>query len=99
MKWFVDMTDEAKAQLELDIRRRLITSESAAVLKEWITEVETAGLEYAQANPTWRDHALTGKWRGYRSVTFSYRGRVIYKVEDGKLIVMVVRVTTTHNYK
>ena len=47
----------------------------------------------------WNDHALVGKWNGYRSSSFSRLGRIIYKIENGEIqIVKVVKVTANHKY-
>ena len=47
----------------------------------------------------WADHALTGQWSGFRSSSFGYRGRIIYKVENEIITVVVVRITPEHDYK
>ncbi len=98
MNWRVEMTDESEAELRLRLKSEEIDADDIAVLKKWITEVETQGIESAQLNRTWRDHELEGKWKGHRAISFSYKGRVIYRLENEIVVVRVVRVTTQHDY-
>jgi len=98
-KWSVEMTKEAEAQLRADFKAGLIKALDIKVIKRWIADVEDQGLDFAQHKADWRDHQLTGEWKGHRSISFSYSGRVIYKVENEKIIVRVVRVTASHDYK
>src|SRR5437773_1252032 len=98
-KWSVEMTKEAEATLRLDFTAGKITPEDVKVIKRWIADVEEQGLEYAQNRSDWRDHDLEGEWKGHRAISFSIKGRVIYQVENEKVVVRVVRVTVDHNYK
>lgn len=97
-RWQVQLTDEADEQLRKDFLSRKLTQQDIRVIKSWISEIENEGLDHAQGNLTWRDHKLDGKWTGYRAISFSYSGRVIYCVEDQKIIVRVVKVTINHDY-
>jgi addiction module RelE/StbE family toxin len=45
-----------------------------------------------------RDEALTGRWKGYRSSRLNEQWRVIYQVRADVLLVRVVRVTP-HDYR
>lgn len=96
--WKVEMTKGSEAQLIMDFRSGIISAEDIKVIKRWGHEVESEGLEWAQSNITWRDHELNGKWKNHRAISFSYSGRVIYRVENEKIIVRVVRVTSDHDY-
>jgi mRNA-degrading endonuclease YafQ of YafQ-DinJ toxin-antitoxin module len=99
VSWAGDYDSEVKAQIVEALKAGDLTQSDLRVIKKWVDEVETKGLEFAQANPTWRDHELTrGKWIGHRAISFSYEGRVIYRVVNGKLIIKVVRVTPDHDY-
>jgi mRNA-degrading endonuclease YafQ of YafQ-DinJ toxin-antitoxin module len=98
MGWRVEMTAESEAQLIADIQAGLITREDRAVIGKWIAEVEEAGIEIAQRNGAWRDHELEGKWASHRAISFSVVGRIIYRVENDKVIVRVVKVTHDHDY-
>jgi len=97
--WSVEMSKEGERALRLDFRSGKITTDDIKVIKRWIADVEEQGLEFAQHKTDWRDHQLAGEWRGHRAISFSYAGRVIYRVENEKIIVRVVRVTADHDYK
>ena len=45
-----------------------------------------------------RDEALRGKWKGHRSSRLNKQYRVIYKVENEKILVKVMSVTP-HDYR
>ncbi|HMN69210.1 MAG TPA: type II toxin-antitoxin system mRNA interferase toxin, RelE/StbE family [Bdellovibrionales bacterium] len=97
--WSVELTDEAEKELRTSFKTGKVTSEDVKVIKRWIVDVEEQGLDFAQRKPDWRDHELDGQWKGHRAISFSYSGRVIYRIENEKIIVRVVRVTADHDYK
>ncbi len=99
MRWRVEMTGDSETELRENFKKGLITANDISILKKWVFEVETLGIGAAQMNRTWRDHELMGKWKGHRSVTFSYKGRMIYRIENDMIVVRVVRITTEHNYR
>jgi addiction module RelE/StbE family toxin len=72
-----------------------LTAASEAELRENFQK----GIESTQLNRTWRDHELMGKWKGHRSMTFSFKGRLIYRIEHDVVVVRVVRITSDHNYR
>jgi addiction module RelE/StbE family toxin len=45
-----------------------------------------------------RDEALSGEWRGYRSCRLGLQWRVIYRVALGKLLFQVASITA-HDYR
>jgi addiction module RelE/StbE family toxin len=45
-----------------------------------------------------KDEALRGEWKGYRSSRLNDQYRVIYKVEEEKILVLVMSVTP-HDYR
>ena len=98
-KWSVEMTKEAEKRLRTDFNSGQITDIDIKVIKRWIADIEDQGLEFTQHKADWRDHQLVGEWKGHRSISFSFSGRVIYKAENEKVIVRVVRVTASHDYK
>ncbi len=98
-RWSVEMTKEAEKNFRLDFKIGKFTLDDVKVIKRWIADLEEQGLEFVQHKADWRDHSLAGKWEGHRAISFSYRGRVIYQVENEKIIVRVVRVTADHDYK
>lgn len=93
------MTKEAESKLRDDFKNSQITITDIKVIKRWIADIEDQGLEFTQHKADWRDNQLAGKWKGRRAISFSFSGRVIYKVENEKVIVRVVRVKADHDYK
>lgn len=94
--WTVKITDEAFAVLssgELD-------KEDLTVIHEWAKLVRMCGPDALQLQKQdWDDHELYDEWKGYRASRFSYRGRIIYRIEENIVTVVVVRITGDHNYK
>lgn len=99
LKWTVEISQKCELKLKVDIKNGNITSEDIKVIKRWVIEVETEGIEAAQNNVTWRDHILDGLWAGCRAISFSFSGRLLYKVEKDRVIVRVIRVTHNHDYR
>jgi hypothetical protein len=64
-RWKVEMTSEAECQLVSDFKRELLSALDIKVIKRWVNDVESEGLEWTQSNGTWRDHELTGKWKNH----------------------------------
>lgn len=94
--WFVKIDDEAAEIFQSDE----LTHEDRRVIHEWAIFVRKNGPEALQRYPQiWADHELHGKWDGYRSSRFSYRGRIIYKIEKNIVTVIVVRITSDHDYR
>ena len=44
------------------------------------------------------DEALKGQWKGHRSSRLGIQNRVIYKVEERKILVLVIDITP-HDYR
>ncbi len=98
MRWKVDYKADVATELETQLRKGALTSADIAALKRWVYLIEARGLLSVQ-NDTWSDHPLEAEWTGFRAASFSPAGRVIYAVEENRLVVWVVRVTATHNYR
>lgn len=98
-KWIVELTSAAEERLRVAFKSGVISQTDVKVIKLWIADIEDMGLEFTQHKADWRDHELDGKWKGHRAISFSYSGRVIYRVEKGRVVVKVVRVTAAHDYK
>jgi mRNA-degrading endonuclease YafQ of YafQ-DinJ toxin-antitoxin module len=98
MAWKVDYEAQVKTEISAQLQSGDLTGDDLKALVKWVDEIENYGIDHVQTN-YWNDHPLEAEWTGLRSASFSIRGRVIYRVENGRLIVMVVRVTSTHNYK
>ncbi len=97
-QWIVDLKNVEK-DFKLKKKKGLINLYEIKIIQDWIKDVEDFGPESLKKNKGWKDHALSGKWQGYRSSSFSPAGRIIYKVRNNKLIVKVIRITEDHNYK
>lgn len=94
--WKVKITDEAAQIFESD----LLSDEDKIVIRKWAETVARYGPRGLGKNPSvWADHELYDDWKGYRASSFSYAGRIIYKVEDRIVTVIVVRITKSHDYK
>lgn len=98
-KWTVEMTDKARAELTDLLSRNKVDNADVKVLLRWVDEMEEFGPEHIAQSPQWHDHELERDWVGFRSSAFSSSGRVIYRIDDNKIIVEVHRVTAEHNYK
>ena len=98
MAWKVDYEANVKVEIKTQLDNGVLTMDDLKALAKWVNEIESHGLDHVQTD-YWNDHPLEAEWTGLRSASFSLRGRIIYRVEDGRLIIMVVRVTATHNYR
>ena len=63
--------------------------------KDIVTISGPSGLRLIKA---FHDEALKGKWRGHRSSRLGQQYRVIYKIEERKVLVLVVDITA-HDYR
>lgn len=97
--WKVKMTDGAEVELKALLANGKVTKEDVKVLLRWLNEMEEFGPDYIASSKEWHDHPLDREWQGHRSSAFSSSGRVIYRIEEDKIIVEVHRVTVDHNYK
>ena len=95
--WRVRIEDTASAIFETNE----LTRDDREVIKEWYkTIVEGGGPQALLKRPDrWADHALHGELEGHRASSFGYRGRIIYRVENEIITVVVVRITPEHDYK
>jgi mRNA-degrading endonuclease YafQ of YafQ-DinJ toxin-antitoxin module len=82
-------------------RGKALTKDDRIVIQKWAETVRDYGPDALLKNPSiWADHPLTGKWEGYRASSFSYSGRIIYRIDhEKKQVVIVARITVDHNYK
>ncbi len=98
MRWKVGYESHIKTEIKNQLTQGVLTKDDLQALAKWVSEIETYGLDHVQTD-YWNDHALEAEWVGLRSASFSLRGRIIYRVENERLIVMVVRITANHNYR
>ena len=94
--WQVKIEDEAYKVLESGE----LTEKDLEVIHQWAKLVSEEGpAALLQSPQSWADHALYDEWKGHRASSFSYKGRIIYKVKDQIVTVTVVRITAEHDYK
>jgi addiction module RelE/StbE family toxin len=66
--------------------------------EKWKDIAMLSGPQGLRAIRGFRDEALSGEWKGYRSSRLNEQWRVIYQVVADALLVQVVRVTP-HDYR
>ena len=81
--------DKQLAKAPLEVRKRY---------EKWKDIAAISGPEGLGLIRGFRDEALSGKWRGYRSSRLNTQYRVIYRVTGAELMVYVVEVTP-HDYR
>lgn len=83
-----------------DVDKELSGRVPADILKryeKWKDIASLSGPPGLRAIKGFRDEALRGKWKGFRSSRLNEQWRVIYRVVADALLVQVVRVTP-HDY-
>ncbi len=66
--------------------------------EKWKDIVGISGLDGLSLIKGFHDETLKGKWLGYRSSRLSLHYRIIYKIEEKQLYVMVIDINP-HDYK
>ena len=66
--------------------------------EKWKDIVQLSGPDGLRPIRGFNDEPLRGEWQGHRSSRLGDQYRVIYKVEDNRLRVMVIDVTA-HDYR
>ena len=66
--------------------------------EKWKDIAEISGPPGLRPIRGFRDEALSGEWRSYRSCRLGLQWRVIYRVVAGKLLFQVASVTA-HDYR
>jgi addiction module RelE/StbE family toxin len=66
--------------------------------EKWKDIVAISGPAGLRRIKGFRDEALRGEWKGYRSSRLSIQYRVIYRIETTRVLVKVVDITT-HDYR
>lgn len=80
---------------------KLLESLPIDVLKryeKWKDIILISGPDGLRQIKGFRDEALRGEWKGYRSSRLNVQYRVIYKIEKDLVLVQVVNVTP-HDYR
>ena len=66
--------------------------------EKWKDIVALSGPSGLKQITGFKDEALRGEWKGYRSSRLNIHYRIIYKIENEQLFVKVVKVTP-HDYR
>lgn len=98
----ISLTSDCLKDMKREFNAGLLLKSDIERAQTWVNTVKEDGLLKVQRSAIWRDHTLSekGKWKDYRSVKLSSRGRLIYKhsKEKGLEIVKVEKITGVHNY-
>jgi len=98
-RWVVKRNKEVDEELKRLRKSGSLSDHDLELISDWVDEMEEFGPQYIRASLHWYDHALAGKWFGYRSSAFSSAGRIIYRVLQKDVVVNVVRITITDDYR
>ena len=83
---------------KIDKQLQSIPIDTLKRYEKWKDIVYVSGPEGLKLIKGFKDEALAGKWKGYRSSILNLQYRVIYKIEKEEILVQVVSVTP-HNYR
>lgn len=89
---------EEHRQADKDLSSGRVPIEILKRHEKWKDIAMLAGPQGLRAIKGFRDEALSGDWKGYRSSRLNEQWRVIYQVVADALLVQVVRVTP-HDYR
>jgi len=82
----------------LDKRFKTLPIDVLKRYEKWKDIISISGPESLGNIRGFRDEALLGKWKGFRSSRLNLRYRVIYKIEALEVLVKVIDVTP-HDYR
>lgn len=89
---------EEHRQVDKDLASGRVPVEILKRYEKWKDIAMLSGPQGLRAIKGFRDEALSGQWRGYRSSRLNEQWRVIYRVVADVLLVQVVHVTP-HDYR
>ena len=89
---------EEHRQADKELSSGRIPIEILKRYEKWKDIAMLSGPQGLRAVKGFRDEALSGDWKGYRSSRLNEQWRVIYQVVADALLVQVVRVTP-HDYR
>ncbi len=89
---------EEHRQADKELSSGRIPIEIIKRYEKWKDIAMLSGPQGLRAIKGFRDEALSGDWKGYRSSRLNEQWRVIYQVVADVLLVQVVRVTP-HDYR
>jgi addiction module RelE/StbE family toxin len=82
----------------LDRRFKSLPIDVLKRYEKWKDIVSISGPKSLRVIRGFRDEALLGQWKGFRSSRLSLKYRVIYKIESLEILVKVIDVTP-HDYR
>jgi len=82
----------------VDKQLRILPKEVLKRYEKWKDIVFISGPNGLKMIKGFKDEALRGKWKGHRSSRLNFQYRVIYRVEKGEILVLVMSVTP-HDYR
>jgi addiction module RelE/StbE family toxin len=97
--WKVVLDQKVKRELREALEKGWLSKEDLQIIKAWVAFVEDNGVKALQYDYKWDDHPLWGQWEGCRASCISNSGRIIYRVENQEVIVVILRITADHNYR
>ena len=98
--WTVQFENmKIQAEVEKLIKSGRISKADEEVLAAWVRQMSSHGPESVRVDKKWADHELEGDWLGYRSSSFSVRGRIIYRIEEKVVKIKIARITDVHDYR
>ena len=89
---------EEHRQADKDLSSGRVPVEILKRYEKWKDIAMLSGPQGLRAIKGFRDEALSGEWKGYRSSRLNEQWRVIYQVVAEVLLVQVIRVTP-HDYR
>ncbi len=97
--WKVLFASNAEKDIRSLLKNGHFLESDREVIATWIKQVQEFGPASLRAGTNfWHNHDLFDEWKGHRASAYSFKGRIIYRVEEKKIIVVVVKVTATHDY-
>jgi addiction module RelE/StbE family toxin len=85
-------------EVDRELSSRRVPLEILKRYEKWKDIAALSGPQGLRAIKGFRDEALSGEWKGFRSSRLNEQWRVIYQVVAEALLVRVVRVTP-HDYR
>lgn len=98
--WSVEFEGPSvQKEVEALIKAKKLSPEDQGIIHAWIQQITYHGPESIQGDFKWADHALENEWEGYRSSSFSSKGRIIYRIVEKKVLIKIAPITDEHDYK
>jgi addiction module RelE/StbE family toxin len=83
--------------LDKKLRRAKVPLEVLKRYEKWKDIARLSGPQGLKRIKGFRDEALQGKWRGFRSSRLGQQWRIIYRVEGNRLLIQVLDINP-HDY-